>query len=300
MNKPIIKVQDAQHLKQLVKSIIEANPEADLNHLDVSGIQDFSAVFYQTIFNGDVSQWDTSNALDMTDMFSRCPFNGDISNWNTSSVKKMAGMFRHSLFEGDISRWDVSQVTNMNRMFAYSNFNGDLSKWDTSNVETMTSIFSNSLFRGSLPWDVSKVKEMDRAFFNALFAIDIHSWKFHPDASAVNMVHESRTPLPIDVNPLRHAIFSRLSDMEAYLQRHHTILPLTPVHIARVWNVSKKPMYMSKEDFQWVKDQQHVCDALGLTVEQGVSHIYAAYQQKGLVMPDESFEFGVTDERTLH
>lgn len=300
MTKPSILVKDAHHLKQLVKSIIEEDPQADLNHLDVSSIQDFSALFYQTQFNGNVSQWDTSNALDMTDMFSRSPFNGDISGWNTSNVTKMAGMFRHSLFEGDISRWNVSSVTNMNRMFAYSRFNGDLSKWDVSNVETMVNIFSNSILRGTLSWDVSKVKTLDGAFRNALFSIDIQSWQLHPEASAQDMVLESIIQLPHRLNPLPHKIFSRMADMEEYLQCHHSKIPLTPVHIARVWNISRKPIYINTEDFQWIKEQQLLCDALGLTMEQSVSHMYSAYQQKKLVVPEEPFEFGVANDQTIH
>ena len=41
---------------------------ADLNHIDVSKVEDFSGVFAWTHFCGDISKWDVSNARTMAGM----------------------------------------------------------------------------------------------------------------------------------------------------------------------------------------------------------------------------------------
>ena len=53
----------------------------------------------------------------MGSMFYNSLFNNDISGWVVSKVKDMNSMFAHSDFDGDISKWDVSNVEDMNDMF---------------------------------------------------------------------------------------------------------------------------------------------------------------------------------------
>lgn len=107
-----------KELESIIKNEISSQGIcADLNHIDVSGIKDFSGLFEKTSFNGDISEWDVSNA------------------------KNMAGMFMRSSFDGDISDWDVSAVTNMQEMFMESEFNQDISGWDVSNVAYMRDTF---------------------------------------------------------------------------------------------------------------------------------------------------------------
>ena len=68
----------------------------------------------------------------MQRMFFETLFNGDISGWNVSSVTSMWCMFYSTPFNGNISGWDVSSVTNMRAMFWSTPFNGDISGWQIS------------------------------------------------------------------------------------------------------------------------------------------------------------------------
>ena len=94
---------------------------ADLNWIDVSGIEDLSS------------------------LFSGLNFYGDISKWNVSKVKNMGIMFCKSRFDNDISNWDVSNVEDMDMMF-YDNqeFNHDISNWNTSNVTNAKLMWGNT------------------------------------------------------------------------------------------------------------------------------------------------------------
>ena len=50
-------------LIRLIKERIETHGKhCNLNDIDVSGIEDFSFVFKEVDFQGDISQWDVSNA----------------------------------------------------------------------------------------------------------------------------------------------------------------------------------------------------------------------------------------------
>jgi aminoglycoside phosphotransferase family enzyme len=95
MSKETIKCTD-DNIEQIVKEQIELlGDEADLNHLDVSGV------------------------TNMREMFDCIDFNGDISTWDVSSVMGMWGMFLDSSFIQDISNWDMSNVNVTVRMFSF-------------------------------------------------------------------------------------------------------------------------------------------------------------------------------------
>lgn len=123
----MIKARNQDHLTQLIDECMSAHGETcDLNHIDVSGITDFSYLFADVPFRGNISQWDVSNVNDMRHMFQMCPFNGDISRWNTCSLDDMTYMFSDSSFSGDISGWDVSKVSHADNAFNSPAFQSNL------------------------------------------------------------------------------------------------------------------------------------------------------------------------------
>jgi len=134
-----------EELLIFIKAEIKKNGnEFDLNHIDVSLVNNFSFLFAHTEFNGDISNWNTSRAENMQGLFYNSKFNGDISKWDVSSVTTMRHMFAKSIFNEDISRWDVSGVAKMEDMFRDSGFEGDISKWDTRFLSCDKNIFLNS------------------------------------------------------------------------------------------------------------------------------------------------------------
>lgn len=139
-----IVAESLKHLKQIIKQEIKLNGyKCDLNHIDVSKIEDMTDLFRDSGFNGDISNWDISNVLHMTNMFYKASFNGDISKWNTCNVLDMSSMFYHSDFNGNISNWNVSEVVWMEHLFRKSEFKGDLSNWKPYNAEDFIDTFDD-------------------------------------------------------------------------------------------------------------------------------------------------------------
>lgn len=121
MQNTIIAV-DKQHLNDLIKQEMYANGnQCDLNHIDVSLIEDMNHLFLRSKFNGDISKWDVSN------------------------VKYMSHLFQNSDFNGDISMWDVSQVESMDFMFYQSKFNGNILNWKPYKLILFESILRNCI-----------------------------------------------------------------------------------------------------------------------------------------------------------
>lgn len=197
--------QDRDHLNALMEDIFETHgDDCDLNHIDVSRVEDFTdlfrgdfpnfmgdiskwdvsgattmeSMFSSTEFNGDLSKWNVGRVTNMTGMFENSQFNGDISNWNTRSLVEMERMFDSAeQFTGDISRWNVGNVENMERLFVACPWNGDISKWDVRNVRRMDCMFARSSFQGDISrWDVANVQCMDYMFEGAEFRGDISRW----------------------------------------------------------------------------------------------------------------------------
>ena len=49
-----------------------------------NNVTDMGLMFYQTIFDQDISEWDVSRIVNMNGMFQNSKFNQDISGWNVS------------------------------------------------------------------------------------------------------------------------------------------------------------------------------------------------------------------------
>lgn len=143
--------KDKDHLKELIKKEIKLNGDAcDLNHIDVSKVEDMSFLFLGTAFDGNISEWNTANVKDMGAMFYESEFNGDISRWNVSQAKDMTEMFFCSKFNRDISKWDVSKVEDMTNIFLRSKFRGDISDWKAISLKNFESSFME--FKTNVPY----------------------------------------------------------------------------------------------------------------------------------------------------
>lgn len=133
-----------QHLWDMVREIMMfKGHHCDLNHIDVSGVQDFSLMFGSVPFNGDVSRWNMSNAVDLAGMFEQSHFDGDLSHWDTSNVEHMSFLFAESSFNNDsIANWNVAKVKSMHWMFRKNAvFNQDLRAWTPSSLQDASSLF---------------------------------------------------------------------------------------------------------------------------------------------------------------
>jgi hypothetical protein len=120
--KQIVVASSSYHLQELIKDEMNLyGNRCDLNHIDISKIDDLYG------------------------LFSSSDFNGDISKWNVSHVKSMNNMFSSSRFNGDISKWDVSRVKNMGWMFYESDFKGNLNNWKPFNIEYFEGIFDKCI-----------------------------------------------------------------------------------------------------------------------------------------------------------
>ena len=140
---PSIVATDRAHLDFVIAERLEKyGPKADLNDIDVSAIEDFSMLFANQIFSGDVSRWNTGSATKMRGMFTQTQFNGDVSKWNVANVRDMALMFENTPFQGDLSKWDVRQVADFRHMFAQGSYDGDLSAWSVNDAAGTSFMFS--------------------------------------------------------------------------------------------------------------------------------------------------------------
>ena len=149
--RPVIVVSSNYDLHETVRSEIDKYGwDADLNHINVSRVTDFSKIFENLEFTGDISKWDVSSGEVFTDMFANSAFNSNIGEWDMSRAVYLSGMFRGSSFNRDIGLWNTGNVRYMNDMFACSVFDRDISAWDIKNVVSMTGMFRCSSFTGDI------------------------------------------------------------------------------------------------------------------------------------------------------
>ncbi len=123
----------------------EPNACYNLSNLDVSQITNISYLFYESLYNGDLSKWNVSNCKDMNCMFVRSSFNNDsLKDWDVSNVENMPYMFYKSKFNGDLSNWNISNVKQMLSIFSTSPFEGDISLWQFNANVDCDDIFNGS------------------------------------------------------------------------------------------------------------------------------------------------------------
>lgn len=151
MSRHILVPRDRKHLKEMVRFEMNAHGNAcDLNHIDVSCISSFEALFKNSPFVGDISAWDMRAARTTVDMFYGSAFNGDISRWNVERLRNANHMFHESVFNGDIARWNPINLESADFMFAQSPFAGDVADWHLPFLNSCMHMFDTPAFHGDL------------------------------------------------------------------------------------------------------------------------------------------------------
>ena len=93
MNKLTIEVHFLTQLEEIIaQEIAENSVSCDLNHLDVSEMQDLSDAFKGSLFQGNVSSWQVNMIFDMRGLFADSSFAGDLSNWDINPYIHVKGM----------------------------------------------------------------------------------------------------------------------------------------------------------------------------------------------------------------
>ena len=124
MFKPII-AKDSKALRRLVlEAISKYGPSVDLNPINVVGVSDFTGLFKDTGFCGNVSKWNMKWAKYTNDMFAGTPFNGDVSMWNFKNLQEARGMFENNYFAQDLTACNLVTVweTSLTHAFLSRNY----------------------------------------------------------------------------------------------------------------------------------------------------------------------------------
>lgn len=282
--RPIIVATDTEHLRKLIsREMWEHGNQCDLNHIDVSQLASFSALFRDSDFNGNVSQWDMSNATDIAEMFHCSKFNGDVSQWNTGNVVKAGSLFELSPFSGDVSNWNMSKLRTGMSMFCDTNFNGDVSRWNTSELRNASHMFERTPFNGDVSnWRMDNVRNFSRMFAQSPFAGDLSRWHVQKGAHLESMVDanfKGSLPRPVDSvgSFSRYAqMFKDESEFELYLAQS----AFNAAHANVLCASAIRPPWFSKGDYAWFKDITGMACSIGLDMNDLPMHVLAQYQAR--------------------
>ncbi len=129
----------------------------DIGDWDVGKVQNFLAMFRNSLFNQDLSDWDVSSATTLRQMFDQTmQFNnggGSLSCWDTSSATDMDWMFYLTLINQDLSNWCVASVTAQSPIARFGNLGGTNPTWGTCpdnsvvlSINDVTKTFGDSNF----------------------------------------------------------------------------------------------------------------------------------------------------------
>lgn len=173
IKKTKIKATDAD-IKEIVHNEIHRlGRDADLNHIDVSSVTNFSKVFYLKDFIGDVSLWNVSKGIDFSFCFcGNKSFDGDLSGWNVENGEIFKKMFAlDTMFTGiGLENWKVNNCTDFSDMFnGCKNFNVDISNWKISiNTKSFTNMFKEceSFTQDLSKWKISKYSDKMDMFWH--------------------------------------------------------------------------------------------------------------------------------------
>ena len=202
-------------------------------------------------------------------MFANSQFKGDLSRWNTSKVQYMTMMFQRSAFNGDISNWDTSACTDMIFMFQHGAFNQDVSRWSTSKVQFFQKMFEGTPFHYPLSsWEISP-----SAALHDMVSID-YPFEWLPEAA------QFRYEELFDRKQLKELCSSQ---------------PYGMAQVLNAFQYKRCPKNVDSKFFTFVKTQQRLCEALGLSREDMALHIHQQYkvslQTKNTLVLPEVFDF---------
>jgi len=210
--------------EEIQKIIRHCKNDVGLNWLDVRELTDFSSLFEESTFDGDISMWRLNNAENCDRMFYRSYFNGDISRWKFPKTKSMNQMFAESRFDGDISEWEFPEVITMRSFFEDANFrgrNGGMADWKFPKVKDMSHFFSKSRLDTNISrWQFPCVENMSYMFEDAYsFDSDISKWQFPEVTDMTGMFKDSSY-----TGDLSNWKFPKVKSMNAMFLQCNTIV----------------------------------------------------------------------------
>ena len=226
--------KNVKDLRKLLEQLLEERgPNADLNDIDVSNIEN---MFYENvnnkrlnglfrnldIHNIDISNWDVSNCYNMSFLFAGCEnFDCDLSKWKVDNVENMEKMFGGcKAFTGKgLDKWHVDSCRYMQGMFiGCSSLNDkNIEKWNVESVLNMHHMFSRctNLDCDFSNWDVGNVRHMNYMFFKCIkfTGKGLDEWSVKDMGDSVEGMFEECYKLNVDLSAWENDVEINYEDM---------------------------------------------------------------------------------------